>query len=340
MIMGFENIPTSPDSEAPLSRHEKNIEKKREAFARETEEKSKALSISSEEYTDAYARNEKDDRERMDGRSKKTVEKMFELGGITGEEKNIGLHDRTELQHKSDELKHQKEEVERQKELADHDSLTGLLIRRAFEEEVAKRQVVIQRLENSEEYTGTDQRKDRRRERPPYYSLLFIDADHFKSVNDTYGHSVGDKVLQEIASTLQENLRAKDALNTLIARWGGEEIVAIVQEDIDTTCSIAERIREAIEKKVFNEMPGRKITVSIGIAPYDKDLSRHVKTADMAVYAAKGDISSSQKIGNELNTSGLDISIQLPETSKTRNQIWFVKDSILSKYTPSKESLR
>ena len=84
-------------------------------------------------------------------------------------------------------------------------------------------------------------------------------------------------------------------------------------------------------------MPRRKITVSIGIAPYDKDLARHVKTADMAVYAAKGDISSSQKIGNELNTSGLDISIQLPETSETRNQIWFVKDGVLSKFEP-KES--
>lgn len=322
-------MPTSSDSETYLSRHKKNIEKKREAFARETEEKSKALSISPEEYTDAYARNEKNDRERMSERSSKTVKRMFEIGNIVGEEKNIGLHDRTELQYKSDEL-------ERQKELADHDSLTGLLSRRAFEEEVAKRQAVIQRLENSEEYAGTDHRKDRRKEKPPYYSLLFIDADHFKSVNDTYGHSVGDKVLQEIASTLQEKLRAKDTINTLIARWGGEEIVAIVQADIDTTCSIAERIREAIEKKVFNEMPRRKITVSIGIAPYDKNLARHVKTADMAVYAAKGDVTSSQKIGNELSASGLDISIQHPGTSETRNQIWFVKDGTLSKFKPKK----
>lgn len=322
-------MPTSSDSETYLSRHEKNTEKKREAFARETEEKSKALSISPEEYTDAYARNEKNDRERMSERSSKTVKRMFEIGNIVGEEKNIGLHDRTELQYKSDEL-------ERQKELADHDSLTGLLSRRAFEEEVAKRQAVIQRLENSEEYAGTDHRKDRRKEKPPYYSLLFIDADHFKSVNDTYGHSVGDKVLQEIASTLQEKLRAKDTINTLIARWGGEEIVAIVQADIDTTCSIAERIREAIEKKVFNEMPRRKITVSIGIAPYDKNLARHVKTADMAVYAAKGDVTSSQKIGNELSASGLDISIQHPGTSETRNQIWFVKDGTLSKFKPKK----
>lgn len=327
--MGLENMPTSSDSETYLSRHEKNIEKKREAFARETEEKSKALSISPEEYTDAYARNEKNDRERMSERSSKTVKRMFEIGNIVGEEKNIGLHDRTELQYKSDEL-------ERQKELADHDSLTGLLSRRAFEEEVAKRQAVIQRLENSEEYAGTDHRKDRRKEKPPYYSLLFIDADHFKSVNDTYGHSVGDKVLQEIARTLQEKLRAKDTINTLIARWGGEEIVAIVQADIDTTCSIAERIREAIEEKVFEEMPKRKVTVSIGVAPYNKDLAHHIKTADMAVYAAKGDVTSSQKIGNELSASGLDISIQHPGTSETRNQIWFVKDGTLSKFKPKK----
>src|SRR3989338_5902111 len=94
-----------------------------------------------------------------------------------------------------------------------HDPLTGLKTRAFFEEEVG---IYLTSVASNEEGKRKEWFGFRN------ISIIFFDIDHFKDVNDTYGHAVGDYVLQEVAWTIQESLRAGDTL----ARWGGEEMIA------------------------------------------------------------------------------------------------------------------
>ncbi len=122
-------------------------------------------------------------------------------------------------------------------------------------------------------------------------AVLFIDADHFKKINDNYGHKFGDQVLMKIASTLQDNVRGSDT----VARYGGEEFVILTAHVNEQGIKIfAERIRAAIEAE--NMMFGSErvvITVSIGAAiavPTEGDenfFARLVETADAAMYESK-----------------------------------------------------
>lgn len=112
--------------------------------------------------------------------------------------------------------------------------------------------------------------------------ILIMDIDHFKKVNDTYGHAEGDRVLQSVADTLKGSLRGQD----LIIRWGGEEFVAILFDSSQKqACEIAERMRETVE----NSNPGVcKVTISIGVAQYNEgDCFETIKVADQALYQAK-----------------------------------------------------
>lgn len=95
-------------------------------------------------------------------------------------------------------------------------------------------------------------------------SLILMDIDNFKSVNDTYGHMAGDQVLQQFAGILQSNTRKND----IIARLGGEEFAVILpQTDVKEAFKIANRIRTAVENHLFSyENITCKITVSVGIA--------------------------------------------------------------------------
>lgn len=119
-------------------------------------------------------------------------------------------------------------------------------------------------------------------------SLMILDIDHFKQVNDTYGHSGGDAILQGLAERIQETLRPDD----LFARYGGEEFVILLgRARLDVALALAERVREAIAHEPF-EYHGNaiKITISIGIsdcgypAPTLQDM---VDRADAALYQAK-----------------------------------------------------
>lgn len=126
-------------------------------------------------------------------------------------------------------------------------------------------------------------------------SCLFFDVDHFKKVNDTYGHNEGDMVLREVASLIRMNLRTSD----VIARYGGEEFSAILNNtDAGTACEIAERIRIGIENREFTLSNGDfiRITTSIGIATiqagkYNLDIHKLGNTllqkADQCLYEAK-----------------------------------------------------
>jgi len=122
-------------------------------------------------------------------------------------------------------------------------------------------------------------------------SLLMIDLDHFKMVNDTYGHGCGDEVLQKVSKTIRESLQQTD---TFLTRYGGEEFVVILPSaNIETSCHIAEIIKNNIENlKMPNQnSPTVYVTVSIGAAtviPDEKCKPQDlIDDADKALYLAK-----------------------------------------------------
>ncbi len=147
---------------------------------------------------------------------------------------------------------------------ANHDHLTKILNRRGVTERF------------------TDLRKDRRE---AAMTVILIDIDHFKALNDSYGHDYGDQVLTEIAGVISRNVRGAD----LVARWGGEEFV-VVCAGIDRRGAqrVSEKIRECIESYDFGDCG--QITASFGIhwsnAP-EAELPQLVALADIALYAAK-----------------------------------------------------
>ena len=118
--------------------------------------------------------------------------------------------------------------------------------------------------------------------------ILMCDIDHFKSVNDNYGHRAGDEVLKQIAGTIKGVLRKSD----LIIRFGGEEfLVLLTDQEKHSTMSVAEKIREAVENRLFDiGEKGIHITISIGVALYPEhsySFDEVVKMADEALYKAK-----------------------------------------------------
>jgi diguanylate cyclase (GGDEF)-like protein/PAS domain S-box-containing protein len=118
----------------------------------------------------------------------------------------------------------------------------------------------------------------------PALSLLLLDIDHFKEINDTHGHQVGDRVLVELTRRLTESLRASDVL----VRWGGEEFVVAMRHcTIADALPLAEKLRCLVADTPFDEV-GR-ITVSIGAAEFEPgdDLAAWLHRADRAMYDAK-----------------------------------------------------
>jgi two-component system, cell cycle response regulator len=154
------------------------------------------------------------------------------------------------------------------REQATHDSLTGLYNRRA----------IIERL---------DYELARARGQPGILSLLLLDADHFKRVNDGHGHQVGDDVLREMATRLRGVLRASDALG----RYGGEELIAVLPaSDVSVAMRVAETMRSAVAANPFATRNGPlAVTVSIGSATWNgrDDADALIKRADEALYRAK-----------------------------------------------------
>jgi diguanylate cyclase (GGDEF)-like protein/PAS domain S-box-containing protein len=165
-----------------------------------------------------------------------------------------------------------RKEMERElNDRATHDSLTGLLNRtelnNALEKEMARAT---------------------RYGRP--YSLMMIDIDHFKLVNDNYGHQAGDKVLMELAQILGLATRTAD----VVGRFGGEEFLVMLPElDHEQALLLAERIRRAVEAHVIrNQDRTINVTVSIGVASYPEhgdDVEKLVRASDNAMYKAKSD---------------------------------------------------
>ena len=116
------------------------------------------------------------------------------------------------------------------------------------------------------------------------FCAAILDADHFKRVNDTYGHQVGDDVLVKLAAIIKENTRESD----FCGRWGGEEFLVVALEtDITNTAFLADKLRKAVEETDFT--PVEKVTVSIGVAEYSRGetIAHFINRADEALYKAK-----------------------------------------------------
>jgi two-component system cell cycle response regulator len=118
-------------------------------------------------------------------------------------------------------------------------------------------------------------------------SCLMIDVDHFKRINDSYGHKAGDSVLREIAQLLKQSMREVDT----VARWGGEEFIVVMPQTArDKALVPASRMLDAISGKRFEAIPDERVTVSIGIAFAGRNadtVEKLVGAVDFALYEAK-----------------------------------------------------
>lgn len=156
--------------------------------------------------------------------------------------------------------------------LADTDPLTGLYNRRAFREFCVEAMNFFRRKKRS-------------------LGVLVIDIDFFKRVNDTYGHIVGDEVIQSVGQMVQQEARAIDK----VARFGGEEFVVLMQEtENEGPAVLAERIRTRIANQLINHPDGGAISVTVSIGATmairsDRDIEDVIERADRALYQAKSE---------------------------------------------------
>ena len=173
---------------------------------------------------------------------------------------SVLLHDISKQKQMEDELRY----------LACHDALTGLYSRNKMDLKLNEE------IQRASRYKHT-------------MSIFMLDIDHFKDVNDTYGHDVGDEVLKHVANEIERSIRTTD----FAARFGGEEFIIILPETVTQKAEeLAERLRNSIANFHMYTKYDKdiKLTVSIGIATYPshaKTAPELLKAADTAMYAAK-----------------------------------------------------
>lgn len=191
--------------------------------------------------------------------------------GILSETQSIIAENRTLKQDMDDtitEVDALKKELEGFKQAAKTDMLTGLLNRRGFDEAVTQI-----------------------REGTAPFSVIMTDIDHFKRVNDTHGHLIGDNVLKMLSKLLKDHIKGKD----IAARFGGEEFILVLPDTgLDGGKTLAEQIRGSLENMRWRTKKSGKaigpITISLGVAQYrpDEELEALIQRADEALYFAKG----------------------------------------------------
>lgn len=188
---------------------------------------------------------------------------LLKISGSSGERAGVALmlHDTTEA----------KRHVTLLEELVIHDGLTGCYTRRHW-------------LSLAERELARSSRTDRR------FSVIMVDIDHFKLVNDSRGHAVGDLVLKDVTEAMQRHLRATDSLG----RLGGEEFAVLLPETpLETAVVTAERLRSTVETLTARGCPGKTsvpVTISLGVAVSGPDavtMSELLREADRALYEAK-----------------------------------------------------
>jgi diguanylate cyclase (GGDEF)-like protein len=194
----------------------------------------------------------------------------------------------------------------------------------ALEEALNRMNKTLRRLAVMDELTGTLNRRalidSLRREliradrEGKFFSLLMIDVDHFKKINDTFGHQVGDRVLRELAKLLKTNCRKYD----IIGRYGGEEFVVAFSTDFPLKAFlVGERIRKAVENHRFTD--NLKVTISVGAVSEKvslkgkhpmKVLEQIIKKADTALYSAKESGRNRVIYAGELTNEGSDSAVK------------------------------
>ncbi len=172
------------------------------------------------------------------------------------------------------------------------DYLTGLRTRGYFEQQL---ELEFKRAERKQQK----------------FALLMIDIDHFKVLNDTFGHHVGDQLLRDVTSILMKDMREVDT----VARYGGEEFVIILPETTETgAVFVAQRLRRAVDQaKFFAGSPHsvQHLTISIGVAVYDSDAQFKrdlIEFADAALYAAKHAGRNRVMCYSEMSKQGREVS--------------------------------
>lgn len=175
------------------------------------------------------------------------------------------------LDHSQNEIRALRQEVDLAREEALTDGLTGLVNRRGFDLALANCLAAVMSPGQAP-------------------CLLIADIDHFKTINDNYGHLFGDKVIRSIAKILKANVKGRDTA----ARYGGEEFVALLPEtSLENACALAEKIRLAIAassvRRADNRQEVGKVTVSLGVAcyRYGEGASRFLERGDIALYVSK-----------------------------------------------------
>ena len=166
-----------------------------------------------------------------------------------------------------------RESLDRMQKMASHDSLTDLFNRRALYD-ISENELARARRENKP------------------VSLVMMDIDHFKNVNDEYGHNIGDQALRRVAHIILENIRTYDTAG----RWGGEEFLLVLPgTDLDEASQIAERVRQGIESAKIPLQGGKHVDLqaSFGVSTSLPDdlltFDLLVHQADEALYEAKGE---------------------------------------------------
>ncbi len=186
------------------------------------------------------------------------------LSGRLKKQRSVLRQSNYKMQRANEELEQAMEQLD---EIAGTDELTGVLNRRRFFEESRLR------LAGTDEYQAS--------------ALCMIDLDHFKKVNDRFGHQAGDLVLERFCQITRECLRGSD----LFGRYGGEEFILLLpQTNQESGVQIAERIRLAFEQYPFDSIePGLKLSASIGatLHRWGETLEETLKRADKALYQAK-----------------------------------------------------
>jgi diguanylate cyclase (GGDEF)-like protein len=168
---------------------------------------------------------------------------------------------------------------------ADTDELTKLLNRRAIMRFLEREVKIYNRVGET-------------------FSIILIDVDHFKKVNDQYGHDGGDMVLVHVAEILNTQLRDID----FASRWGGEEFLILLPAiGVKDSLEIAERLRAYVEQTPA--VSGISVTVSLGIAVIDNhgdSVERLITAADHALYAAKKSGRNQVKIAKRMNLNSIN----------------------------------
>lgn len=202
------------------------------------------------------------------------MEQSTEILAVLPGEKQ-GLRERiTELEAENAFLKERIEHLEHESGI---DALTGAVNRRVFDAEL-ERALKLVRGEVAEQRAGAEPLTE--------VALIFADLDHFKQINDRFGHAAGDEALRRAVALMRENVREGD----IVARLGGEEFGVLMRgADQGRALEVAKMLREKVEQLTFEQYPELRVTASFGVASSAASVEQKTlyTNADAAMYEAK-----------------------------------------------------